>query len=154
MLGHIIGQAKPKTASVTAIDHSPLRPPGVEGRSISSDHGRQTILDTINELQVLSRSGLWGILLFLALSVVALYCREAGPFPLFPESVRGLLGEPPPLYLLHIVLAISWLSAMVLILCRVAGDVRPGYSWCKVGLPTVFFPFYVFYDTAITHFME
>ena len=142
MLGHMVGQIKPKTAS-TSND--------VVERSINSDHCREQILANVNELHALSRRGLWGILLFLSLSAVTLYCREAGIFAMVPSDIKELFGEPPPASWLHTVLAVSWLSAFVLILGR-AGDGKPGYSWCNIGLPTAFYPLYVFSDPTGSHF--
>ncbi|HBG07921.1 MAG: hypothetical protein A2075_24410 [Geobacteraceae bacterium GWC2_58_44] len=143
MLGHMIGQIKPKTAS-TAND--------VVDRSISPDHCREQILGSISELHALSRRGLWGMLLFMSLSAITLYCSEAGIFALVPADIKEMFGDPPPAHLLHIVLAVSWLSAFVLIMGRVAGDGRPTYNWCNIGLPTVFYPLYIFSDPAGTHF--
>jgi hypothetical protein len=152
MLGHIIGQVKPKTASARTNVHSSLRPHDPVDRTMSLDHGREGILASINELHALSRRGLWGILMFLTLSAVTLYCREAGLFAQVPGEIRELFGEAPPLPLLHIALAVSWLSALVLILGRVNSDGRPCYSWYNIGLPTAFYPLYVFSDPAGTHF--
>ena len=143
MLGHMIGQIKPKTASTSN---------EMVDRPITTELCRERILGTINELHALSRRGLWGILLFMVLSAVILYCSETGLFAMVPSDVKELFGAPPPAYLLHIVLAVSWLSAFVLILGRVAGDGKPGYSWCNIGLPTAFYPLYIFSDPAGTHF--
>ena len=142
MLGHMIGQIKPKTAA-TAND-------AVE-RSMTSDHCREQILGNLNELHGLSRRGLWGILLFLSLSAATLYCSVAGIFAMVPADIKELFGDAPPANWLHMALAVSWLSAFVLILGR-AGDGKPGYSWCNIGLPTAFYPLYVFSDPAGTHF--
>ena len=143
MLGHMIGQIKPKTAASAN---------EIIDRSLNPDHCREQIIGNINELQALSRRGLWGILLFMSLSAVALYCGHAGLFAMVPADVKDLFGEAPPAHLLHIVLAISWLSAFVLILGRRSVDGKPGYSWCNIGLPTVFYPLYIFSDPAGTHF--
>jgi len=143
MLGHMIGQIKPKTAST---------PNEVVERSISPDHCREQIQGSLNELHTLSRRGLWGILLFMSLSAVALYCSKAGLFALVPAEVKEIFGEAPPAHWLHAVLAVSWLSAFVLILGRVSGDGKPAYNWCNVGLPTVFYPLYIFSDSAATYF--
>ena len=143
MLGHMIGHIKPKTVSAA---HQAV------GRSLSHDHSREQIVGTINELHALSRRGLWGILLFLTLSAVALYCSGAGMFAMVPADIKELFGEPPPAHLLHVVLGVSWLSAFVLILGRRGGDGKPCYSWCNIGLPTSFYPLYLFSDPAGTNF--
>lgn len=143
MLGHTIVHARHKKESVAQV---------LVDRSMCHGHGREEIVLAINELHALSRRGLWGILLFLSLSAGALYCSETGLLAMVPAEVRGWFGEPPPAHWLHAALAVSWLSAFVLILGRVAGDGRPTYSWCNVGLPTAFYPLYVFSDQAGTYF--
>ena len=143
MLGHMIGQIKPKTAS-TADD--------ISDRPTSPVRCREQILQTINELHGPSRRGLWGILLFMSLSAVTLYCSESGLLAAAPAEIKGLFGEPPPADLLHLALAVSWLSAFVLILGRMGGDGKPGYNWCNIGLPTAFYPLYVFSDPSGTNF--
>jgi len=118
----------------------------------SSEQSREQVQRTITELYSLSRRGLWGILLFLGLSALTLYGSESGLFARVPAEVKDLFGEAPPLPLLHIALAVSWLSAFVLILGRTGSDGRPHYNWYNIGLPTAFYPLYIFSDPAGTHF--
>jgi hypothetical protein len=142
MLGQMIGQIKPKTAATSEVADQPK----------NHDHCREEIAGTIAELHALSRRGLWGMLLFMSISAVILYLNEAGFFAQAPASLKELFGEAPPLTWLHIVLAVSWLSAFVQILGRVAADGKPCYSWCNIGLPTVFYPLYILCDSTGTHF--
>lgn len=139
----INGQMKPKAVALALNDVA---------RSPSADPGREIILITLNELHALSRRGLWGILLFLCLSAITLYLSESGLLALLPGELKELFGDPPPVHLVYLVMAVSWLSALVLILGRVTGDAPPGYNWYNIGLPTVFYPLYVFADTTGTHF--
>ena len=143
MLGHIVEQPRPKTAS-TAND--------VVQRAKIPVQCREQIRDSIEELHALSRRGLWGILLFLSLSAATLCCSEAGLLSMVPAEIKELFGEPPPAHLLHLALGVSWLSAFVLILGRMTGDGKPSYRWCNIGLPVAFYPLYVFCDPAGTHF--
>ena len=142
MLGQMIGQMKPKTAATGSIGD----------RFKNQDHSREELAGIVAEFHALSRRGLWGILLFVSISALILYLNQAGGFAMAPASVKELFGEAPPLHWLHTVLAVSWLSAFVLILGRVAADGKPCYSWCNIGLPTVFYPLYIFCDPAGTHF--
>jgi hypothetical protein len=142
MLGHMIAIIKPKTATADqAVHHSPTR-----------DHSREQIISIINELHALSRRGLWGILSFLALSAMVLYASTGGLFSLVPVEVKEMFGDPPPLHLLHIALGVSWLSAFILILGRRSADGKPCYSWYNIGLPTAFYPLYIFSDPACANF--
>ena len=142
MPGHVIGQMKPKSA---ALAHQGASQSPCAG-------GRERALVSLDELHALSRRGLWGVLLFLALSSVTLYVSEVGLVALVPVDLKELFGEAPPAHLVHIALAVSWLSALVLILGRVTGDATPGYNWFNIGLPTAFYPLYVFSDSTGTHF--
>ena len=142
MLAHMIAQLKPKAANSKDILE----------RSGGLEHCREEILYNIDELHVLSRRGLWGILLFLALSAGILYSTESGLVASIPADIRVIFGEAPPLHLLNIALAVSWLSAFVLILGRTGTDGRPHYSWYNIGLPTAFYPLYIFSDPSGTHF--
>jgi hypothetical protein len=143
MLGHMIGQIKPKTAATSN---------EVAQQSTRPEQCQEQITGTINRLHALSRRGLWGILLFATLSAVTLYCHQAGLFALLPIDGKALFGDLPPSNLLHVVLAVSWLSAFVLILGRVSGDGEPTYNWCNIGLPTVFYPLYIFSDAGASNF--
>lgn len=142
MLGHMIGTIKPKTAAT----HN------LTDRSTFPDHCREQAEGTINDLHALSRRGLWGILMFMTLSAVALYCSESGIFAMVPAEVREMIGEVPPPQALHAVLAVSWLSAFVLILGRRTADGKPAYHWCNIWLPTALYPLYIFSDQAETYF--
>lgn len=143
MLGHMIGQIKTKTgATVNAGTDFATNP----------DHCREQVVATINDLHALSRRGLWGILLFLSISAATLYGSVSGLFSSLPAEVKELFGEAPPLEMLHLVLAVSWLSALVLILGKRGRDGKPAYNWWNIGLPTAFYPLYIFSDPSGAHF--
>jgi hypothetical protein len=127
----MIGTIKPKSA---AADHRVT-----DGSSYPD----------LNSLHALSRRGLWGILMFMSLSAIALYFSQSG---MVPAEVKEMIGELPPPQALHAVLAVSWLSAFVLILGRRTEEGKPAYHWCNIGLPTAFYPLYIFTDQAGTYF--
>lgn len=131
MLGHMIGNIKPKSAVAES---------RLTDRSSYPD---------LNALHALSRRGLWGILMFMSLSAVALYFSQSG---MVPAEVKEMIGELPPPQVMHAVLAVSWLSAFVLILGRRTEEGKPAYHWCNIGLPTAFYPLYIFTDQAGTCF--
>jgi hypothetical protein len=142
MPGHLIDAMKTKAAAL---------PPRIDLQPQGSCCGRERVSLAPSQLPALSRRGPWGIRLFLVLSAATLYLSEAG-LPAMVPDLRELFGDPPPPVLVHLVLAVSWLSALVLIMGRVTGDAAPGYSWYNIGLPTVCYPLYLFADTASTHF--
>ena len=143
MSGHLIERMKIKAAP--AADHA------VDG-SICSLRCRAEVVKGIEELHALSRRGLWGMLLFLSLSAAALYLSQAPHLAMVPARIKEMFGPAPPAHLLHLALAVSWLSALVMILGRRGADGKPGYSWCNIALPAAFYPLYVFTDPAGTHF--
>lgn len=143
MLGHIIEHTKPKAASTAA---------RVMEGSIGSLRSRAQIVATIEELHSLSRRGLWGMLLFLSLSAAALYLDRTGLLAGIPAEVKEMVGSLPSADLLHAVLAVSWCSALVLILGRRGDDGKPGYGWYNIGLPAAFYPLYIFSDAAAVYF--
>ena len=139
MSGHIIEHIKEATAP----------------RSKDADRSAAKLREVaagIDELHALTRRGLWGILLFLSLSASVLYCSQAGIFAMVPADVKEMFSELPPPVVIHAVLAVSWLSAFVLIMGRMVEEVKPSYNWYNVGLPTIFYPLYIFTDGAATYF--
>ncbi|MBJ6750873.1 hypothetical protein [Geomonas anaerohicana] len=113
---------------------------------------REQVAKSVEQLHVLSRRGLWGLLLFLALSAAALALSQLNVSSGAQAELEGIFGPLPSIDVLNLVLGVSWLSALVLIVGRRGGDGRPGYSWHNVGLPAVFYPLYAFCDTTGTYF--
>ncbi|QWV94109.1 hypothetical protein KP004_02665 [Geomonas oryzisoli] len=113
---------------------------------------REQVTKNIAQLHVLSRRGLWGLLLFLGMSAAALALSQVNVSSVAQAELEGVIGPLPSIDLLNLVLGISWLSAVVLIVGRRGSDGRPGYSWHNVGLPAVFYPLYAFCDTTGTYF--
>ena len=143
MSGHAIGQIKNKTAS--AADHV------VEG-PVAHHPCREELSKEIEQLHALSRRGLWGLILFLSLSAVALCLNQAGAWLMVPAEIKEMVGPSPPAELLHVALGVSWFSALVLVLGRRGADGKPGYNWYNIGLPAAFYPLYIFADPTGTCF--
>jgi hypothetical protein len=117
-----------------------------------SSQRRERLQTAIMAHQALSRRGLWGILFFLALSIATVYCRELVLTVTLPENVLALLGTPPPAILMHIALAISCLSSLVLIFGRRPEPGTSGYNWMNVAMPTLFYPVYFFTEGMDSYF--
>lgn len=140
MFEHIIGLSRPK-AMVS-------RQTTFDGTTSISEH-REKVLESITACETFSRRGLWGILLFIALSGFALQLRGVDLFAGMPEAVRCLLGTAPPVGLIHLVLGISTVSSLIIIFGRTTDDDLPDGSWTRLftglGFRSVF---YLFYATA------
>jgi uncharacterized membrane protein len=113
---------------------------------------REEILHSINNLYVLSRRGLWKLLLFLGVSIVALQARDFDLFSVFSEKVREVLGAPPSPELVHVVLAVSTISALILHSGRGADHDRCSTGWLQFGMLTFFYPLYAMSHTLGTWF--
>lgn len=100
-----------------------------------------------------SRRGLWGMIAFLAISLAALAMRDYNLFATLPETVLELLGDAPPPILVHVALAISTVSALVLIVGRGMGSNTPSYRWINICLPVLFYPLYLVADTGRSSFI-
>ena len=135
MLGHMIGQTKRQTENYP--------------HNVLADTERHDM----RRLQSLSRRGLWAMALFLLISALALCLRDIDLLAPLPEGIRQILGAPPPPILVHIALAVSTVSALVIILGKAAGSARPCYSWINILLPTVFYPLYLVTEPLDANFL-
>ena len=92
------------------------------------------------------------MILFLGISASALRCRSFDLFAVLPENFREALGAPPPVDLIHLVLAASTVSALILIAGR-AGEGRCGSGgWLQFGMSVFFYPLYAVTNTLETWF--
>jgi len=140
MQGHLIGLMRPKAAA--------SRHTGTHGPAGVMEH-RQRILDSLSCHDALSRRGLWGLLAFIVISGLALQLRTVDLFVDLPENVRDILGTAPPPELIHVVLAVSTISSIIIILGRLVDEAQPrsrwSTLWTSVGFRSIF---YLFYATA------
>lgn len=133
MIGQMTGQMGPAP-------HHPTEDPWEKRRG--DGRQRADILRTIDGLYALSRRGLWRLLLFLAGSAAFLRCRNLDLFAALPENVRELLGAPPPLALIHTLLAVSGVSALILIAGGGTENSRRCDGWMQFGMLLFFYPLY------------
>lgn len=104
-------------------------------------------MHSIDDLYALSRRGLWKLLLFLGISTAALQARDLDLFGTLPENVREILGAPPSPELVHVVLAISTISALILQYGRDVDQVRGSAGWLQFGMAAFFYPLYAMSNT-------
>jgi uncharacterized membrane protein len=113
---------------------------------------REEILHSIDDLYAISRRGLWKLLLFLGISTVALQARDFDLFSIFPEHVQEVLGAPPSPEMVHVVLAISTISALILYSGRGADHAHCATDWLQFGMLAFFYPLYAMSNTLGTWF--
>lgn len=120
-----------------------------QSRSPSSDDFRRFVQEReqararVHRLERQSGAGLWAVALFLAVSVVARFGLDA--LPSLSQQTRALLGEAPPVNLIHAALVIYSFAAIILILSRMTMEQPPVIGFAHVGYLT---GFYVFYHLA------
>jgi chromate transport protein ChrA len=125
--------------------------------NINATNGSSNFLEAIQKkidsLHAHSRQGLWHIATFILISIVALLCRDINILDHFSESVRAVLGAPPAPFLIHIVLAVSTISAVIIIAGRLGNEAEPGRNWEQLGHRAAFYVFYFFSNALDTYFM-
>lgn len=144
MLEHIIDHVKPGINANL---------PKTVNDVADANEYRENILGNITTLHAHSRRGLWGIAAFLMISIIALLCRDINILDIFPENAREILGSPPSPYVIHIVLAVSTISALIIIAGRLANRAVPGSIWSQLGHRSVFYLFYFFSNVLDKCFM-
>jgi hypothetical protein len=143
MIGQMTGQLKPGPKS---------SPENAWEKRVDLGHRREEIRHSIDDLYVLSRRGLWKLLLFLGISTIALQARDFDLFGLLPGNVQEILGAPPAPELVHVVLAISTISALILHYGRSVDNARCPAGWLQFGMAVFFYPLYAMSNTLGTWF--
>ncbi|MGK2945826.1 MAG: hypothetical protein ACSLFC_13940 [Desulfuromonadales bacterium] len=104
-------------------------------------------------LHALSRKGLWGLLLFLLVSVAAFMVQDFNLYQTFPEPVLQILGCPPPAILIHLALTAYSFTVVVPVLIRMATGENPMVSWHHLLCRSVFYLFYLVSTTLPENFI-
>lgn len=114
--------------------------PEREGRK--SVPGRCGDEERIRRLNALSRRGIWGLLIFLVISLAAV--QEFSFLPALSEDVRQWLGPSPPVGLISAALVVYSFSALLLILSRMWSGSDAYRGWSHLGYLSAFYGFYGF----------
>ena len=104
------------------------------------------------ELCVLSRRGLWNLLLFLLISMAAFSVQDFNLFAAVPEDLWPLLGSPPPPSFIHLALGLYIFCALILLPHRLT-KASLAQNWVHVGYRTVFYFFYLSANALAANFM-
>lgn len=124
-------------------------PPNEQPAASRFDRGplRKEVRAEIRRLQRLSNRGLWGLALFIFISLGAQ--RNFDFFPPLSEGARAVLGAAPPVKLISIALVVYSFSGLVLILSRMMGGTETYRGWSHLGYLSGFYLFY-FYAEALS----
>ncbi|PLX91855.1 MAG: menaquinol oxidoreductase [Desulfuromonas sp.] len=98
----------------------------------------------IDALHRLSRQGLWGLLVFILISMIAVFLKDFNILSHVSMSMREFLGKPPSPKLINIALAVYSFSALILTLSRLSDRTEVYRGWAHVGYLTGFYIFYLF----------
>jgi len=109
----------------------------------ATDQHTQTVEATIDGLFNNSRSGLWGVFIFLAASALALYFNEQSLAGSLPANIMDRLGSTPPTILVNCVFGASTISSLISIAGRIYHDREPGktstHLWFRVFFYLLYF---------------
>jgi hypothetical protein len=119
-------------------------PSGEQPTPSRSDRGplREEVRREIRRLHQLSNRGLWGLAIFILISLGAQ--RNFNFLPTFSEGARAVLGAAPPVKLISIALVVYSFSALVLILSRMMGGTETYRGWSHLGYLSGFYFFYYY----------
>lgn len=109
--------------------------------------GEKAIRDDIDKLCVKSREGLWGLLIFLTVSIIIFSFRDQGLTNCLEPGLRKALGPAPPIFLVNILMGISIFSSLVLIGGRVFHGWEPGNTWTHLFFRLLFYLLYFVVDS-------
>jgi hypothetical protein len=98
---------------------------------------------TIDNLYKNSRSGLRGVLIFLAASAIAFYFNEHSLAGSLPTNIMVQLGSTPPVFLINCVFGASALSSLISIAGKIYYNREPGktstHLWFRVFFYLLYF---------------
>lgn len=107
----------------------------------------------IMDIHCVSRRSLWGILLFLLISIGAFQLRGFDLLTSVSEPVRELLGYPPPAYLISLALGVYSFSVLMVVLTQMSNADGPVFKWSHLGYRSTFYLFYALSGSLASHFL-
>jgi hypothetical protein len=116
---------------------------------IAIDRRRQECLGNIRRHGRRSRRGLWGLVLFTAISVGVL---NLSFLPMATEEMRRFLGAPPPVSLISLALVVYSFAALILILSRMMSGSESYRGWSHLAYLSAFYGFYFAADALKENF--
>ena len=130
--------------------------PAAERRD--SPQMQKSIEADIDKLFIDSRKGMWALVIFLGVSIVAFQLRDQTLTGCLSAAFREQLGPAPPETLIDILQFVSTFSSLILIAGRIYDGSKPGNTWtpgstwAHLGFRLVFYPLYFIADCLGAHF--
>jgi hypothetical protein len=107
---------------------------------------------TIDELYNNARSGLRGLLMFLGVSVFALYFNEYSLAGSLPADIMDQLGSTPSVILINCVFGASTISSLISIAGRIYHDLEPGKTLTHLLFRVSFYLLYFISGVLSSYF--
>ena len=112
-------------------------------KGIGSNSANQSSETSVDGLYHQLRSGLWGLLIFLAASVVALRFNDRSLVATLPANMMEWLGSTPSTILVNCVFGASTVSSLIVIGGRIYHNLKPGktstHLWFRVFFYFLYF---------------
>lgn len=128
---------------VTAHNKQPKASSGTGTNGNAARQHKNNVETNIDDLYNHSRSGLWGVFIFLAASAIALYFSKHSLAGSLPANIMDQLGSTPPVILINCVFGASTLSSLIIIAGRIYNDREPGktstHMWFRVFFYLLYF---------------
>jgi len=93
-------------------------------------------------------------MLFLLISIVAFNFRDFNLFMSSSESMKMILGTPPPANLINIALAVYLFSAAVIRLISISAKIKPIIKYSHLGYRSIFYVFFCFSGAIQSNFTQ
>ena len=128
-------------------------PVPAHGNNCSATHQHNhTAGVTIDGFYNKSRSGLWGVFIFLGASAIALYYNEHSLAGSLPASIMDRLGSTPPTILINCVFGASTLSSLISIAGNIYHDREPGSTSTHLWFRLFFYLLYFISGDLVNYF--
>ena len=114
------------------------------------DHNFEAYID---DLYKNSRSGLWGVLIFLGASAIALYFNERSLAGSLPADIMDQLGSTPSVILVNCVFGASTISSLICIAGRIHNGLEPGNTSTHLWFRMFFYLLY-FISGALSNYFN
>lgn len=93
----------------------------------------------LNLLYSKSRSGMWGMFIYLLISAFAYHFKEQSLATILPADVMSSLGAVPPVFMASCILWLSTISALIIIAGRLYHGTKPSATIVHLSFRAAFY---------------